>query len=100
MEKKFDKYFIASLKRAAQDVSPLIRRREKLYEKMSEINAEIVEIEDQINGRDSYIKSKTGGYGVLDLVERVVENNVSKWVLRYPETIIPTEDSPVPHIDI
>ena len=42
MDNKFNKFFIASLKRTAMNVSPLIRKKQKLEET---INAKLAEIE-------------------------------------------------------
>lgn len=100
MKKEFTKFFVASLKRTAQNVSPLLKREQKLREEIKNINAELALIEEQIEVYDAPIKLTTGGYGVEDLVERVVESTdkvdkngntikITKWVLKYPDTVIP-----------
>jgi hypothetical protein len=106
-KKEFSKFFIGSLKRTAQNVSPLVIKKQKLIAKKSEINAELELLQSQIEQFEAPIKDVTGGYGTEDLVERVVETTdkvdkdgkpikVTKWCLRYPETIIPIiEETPI-----
>lgn len=104
-KKEFSKFFIGSLKRTAQNVSPLVIKKQKLIAKKSEIDAELELLQSQIEQFEAPIKDVTGGYGTEDLVERVVETTdkvdkdgkpvkVTKWCLRYPETIIPIEEVP------
>ena len=101
MEKKeFSKFFVGTLKRTAQNVSPLVIKKQKLLAKKNEIDAELEFIQEQIEQYEAPIKKVTGGYGTEDLIERVVEATdktdkngnvvkVTKWNLRYPETIVP-----------
>ena len=101
MEKKeFSKFFVGTLKRTAQNVSPLVIKKQKLIAKKNEIDAELEFIQEQIEQYEAPIKKVTGGYGTEDLIERVVEATdktdkngnvvkVTKWNLRYPETIVP-----------
>ena len=102
-KKEFSKFFVASLKRTAMNVSPLVRRKQKLQAEIAEKQAEIDSIQTQLDGYEAPIKEATGGYTTEDLVERVVELNgktdkdgnpckVTKWNLKYPETIIPVEE--------
>ena len=99
-EKKFDKFFVANLKRTAQMVSPAVREKQKLQKSIEEEQARIAELDAQINALDGHIKEVTGGYGVEDLIIRNVINTgktdkdgkpikITKWELRYPETIVP-----------
>lgn len=101
-KKVFDKFFVANLKRTAQMVSPMVRRKQKLIEEMSKIQSEIETLDTQIKGMDGHFREITGGYGVEDLIERVVEDTgkkdkdgnpvkYTKWVLKYPETIVPED---------
>lgn len=104
MEKKeFSKFFVASLKRTAQNVSPLVRRKQKLQAEITEREREIEEIQVQLDTYEAPIKAATGGFGTEDLVVRVVEVTdkvdkdgkpvkVTKWNLKYPETIVPVCD--------
>ena len=101
-KKEFSKFFVASLKRTAQNVSPLVRRKQKLQAEIAERQAEIDSIQTQLDGFEAPIKEATGGYTTEDLIERVVEVTskmdkdgnpvkVTKWNLKYPETIVPVE---------
>ena len=100
MKKEFSKFFIASLKRTAMNVSPLVRRKQKLLAEIAEREEELKSIQMQIETFETPIKEVTGGYGTEDLVVRVVEITdkldkdgkpikQTKWNLRYPETIVP-----------
>lgn len=101
MEKKeFSKFFVGTLKRTAQNVSPLVIKKQKLLAKKNEIDSELEFIQEQIEQYEAPIKKVTGGYGTEDLIERVVEATdktdkngnvvkVTKWNLKYPDTIVP-----------
>lgn len=102
MEKKkeFSKFFVASLKRTAQNVNPLVRRKNKLLAQIGEMREELTSIQAQIEGYQIPIKEATGGYTTEDLVERVVTETakldkdgkpikMTQYVLKYPETIVP-----------
>lgn len=105
MEKKeFSKFFVGTLKRTAQNVSPLVIKKQKLLAKKNEIDTELEFIQEQIEQYEAPIKKVTGGYGTEDLIERVVEATdktdkngnvvkVTKWNLRYPETIVPPTEN-------
>lgn len=99
-EKEFNKFFVASLKRTAQNVSPLVRRKQKLNEEIADRQKELESIQKQIEVYQAPIKEATGGFGVEDLVVRTVEITdkldkegkpvkITKWSLKYPETIVP-----------
>lgn len=103
-KKKFDKFFVANLKRTAQMVSPMVKEKQKLQGIISESMERIAVLDSQIAKLDSNIR-ETCGYGVEELIERVVytthkldkDNNpvevkTVKWELKYPETIIPVEE--------
>ena len=101
-KKEFSKFFIASLKRTAQNVSPLVRRKQKLQAEIAEREEELKSIQIQIDAHEAPIKEATDGYGTEDLVIRTVEVTdkldkdgkpvkVTKWNLRYPETIVPVK---------
>lgn len=108
MEKKeFSKFFVGTLKRTAQNVSPLVIKKQKLLAKKNEIDAELEFIQEQIEQYEAPIKKVTGGYGTEDLIERVVEATdktdkngnvvkVTKWNLRHPETIVPLPEHAEP----
>jgi ribosomal protein L9 len=103
-KKEFSKFFIASLKRTAQNVSPLVRRKQKLQAEIAEREEELKSIQIQIDAHEAPIKEATDGYGTEDLVIRTVEVTdkldkdgkpvkVTKWNLKYPETIVPVEEA-------
>lgn len=104
MKKEFSKFFVASLKRTAQNVSPLVRRKQKLQAEIADREEELKSIQVQLDTYEAPIKEATGGYGTEDLVVRTVEVTdkvdkdgkpvkVTKWNLRYPETIVPVEEN-------
>jgi len=106
MEKKeFSKFFIASLKRTAQNVGPLTRRKEKVMAEIANLNTELQSLNAQIDAYQGPIKEATGGYTTEDLVERVVELTgkldkdgkpikMTKWVLKYPDSVVPPTEVP------
>lgn len=120
MKKEFSKFFVASLKRTAQNVSPLVRRKQKLQAEIAEREEELKSIQVQLDTYEAPIKEATAiygkdaegntilikeGYTTEDLVVRTVEVTdkvdkdgkpvkVTKWNLRYPETIVPVEEDP------
>lgn len=102
-EKKFDKFFVANLKRTAQMVSPMVREKQKLQAEVAAKNARISVLEAQIESLDGHIRRECD-FGVEDLVvRRVVDTGkidkdgrpikVTKWELKYPETIVPPTDN-------
>lgn len=109
--KKFDKFFVANLKRTAQMVSPSVREKQKLQKEIDEHEARIAELDAQIAVLDGQIKKITGGFGVEDLVVRNIIDTgkidkdgkpikVTKWELKYPQTIIPDWNVPMEQEDI
>lgn len=98
-EKKYDKFFVANLKRTAQMVGPMVREKQKLQAEVNAKNMRIASLDAQIESLDGHIRRETG-YGVEDLIVREVVATgkfdkdgkpvkVTKWNLRYPETIVP-----------
>ena len=93
MKKDFNKYFVATLKRTAASLSKELRDKEKFTAKIAEMQAELEKIDKKIELYDAPIKLETGGYGVEDLVVKVVNpNGTTKWELKYPDTVIPNND--------
>lgn len=98
---KFTKFQVAQLKRTAQNVNQMVRRKETIVKNLNELNAELLQIQAQIDGWQSPIKMVFDGYTTEDLVEKVVTTTdkvdpktgknikVTKFVLKYPETIVP-----------
>lgn len=98
---KFTKFQIAQLKRTAQNVSQMVRRKETITKNLAELNAELQQINMQISGWQAPIKVVFDGYTTEDLVEKQINDTgkvdpktgkpikVTKFVLKYPETVIP-----------
>lgn len=102
MKKQFSKFQIASLKRTAQNVYPLVREREKLVKILRETAEKLENIKLQLDAYQAPIKAATGGFTTDDLIVREVidtgkldknGNPIKQTVfkLKYPETIIPQD---------
>ena len=98
--KKFSKFEIATIKRTAQSVNPMVSKKAKLEEQISALQAEYDQLNTIQEQYEASIKTMTGGYGTEDLVDKVIETTsavdkngkpikVTKYVLKYPETVIP-----------
>ena len=101
-EKKFDKFFVANLKRTAQMVSPMVREKAKLLADIEEKQNRVATLDAQIESLDSHIRQECG-YGVEQLITRKVVDTgkvdkdgkpvkVTKWELNFPETIVPPQE--------
>ena len=99
-EKKFTKFELARIKRTAQNVDQYVTKKNKLVAKVAEMQAEIDELQQLIDMSDAPVKLTTGGYGVEQLVRKVVtptdkldkNGNIIKqtsYEFIYPDTIIP-----------
>lgn len=100
MEKKFTKFELARIKRIAQNVDQYVTKKNKLVAKVAKMNAEIEKLQQFIDISDAPVKLTTGGYGVEQLVKKVVtptdkfDKNgnlikVTTFEFIYPETILP-----------
>ena len=101
MEKKvFTKFEKARIKRTAQNVDQYVSKKNKLVEQIAEKQAELENIQQMIDLSDAPVKLMTGGYGVEDLVRKVVtptdkldkNGNIIKntsYELIYPDTVVP-----------
>ena len=98
--KKFSKFEIATIKRTAQNVNPMVSRKAKIKEQINALQAEYEQLDTMQEQYETSIKTMTGGYSAEDLVEKVIETTgavdkngkpvkVTKYVLKYPETVIP-----------
>lgn len=107
-EKKFDKFFVANLKRTAQMVSPMVREKVKLLTDIEEKQNRVAILDAQIESLDSHIRQECG-YGVEQLITRKVVDTgkvdkdgkpvkVTKWELNFPETIVPPQEQPVDEV--
>lgn len=93
MEKKFNSLQVASMRRTAANVFQYTTKRDKLIEKLNKIQKEVDEINEMIRVADYPTVQITGGYTSEDLFvrEKVEGSSVHKFVLKYPDTIIPVE---------
>lgn len=98
--RKFSKFEIATIKRTAQSVNPMVSKKAKLKEQIDALQAEYNQLNTMQEQYEASIKTMTGGYGTEDLVDKVIETTsavdkngkpikVTKYVLKYPETVIP-----------
>ena len=98
--RKFRKFEIATIKRTAQSVNPMVSKKAKLKEQIDALQAEYDQLNTMQEQYEASIKTMTGGYGTEDLVDKVIETTsavdkngkpikVTKYVLKYPETVIP-----------
>ncbi len=94
MEKKFSKFDIASIKRTAANCSKYRTQKEKNNEKIAALQAENEKLQNVIDKWDAPIKELTG-FGVEELTVRVVnpKTNAATFVLKYPETVVPVEET-------
>lgn len=99
-EKKFTKFELARIKRTAQNVDQYVTKKNKLAAKVAEMQREINELQQLIDMSDAPVKLTTGGYGVEQLVRKVVtptdkldkNGNIIKqtsYEFIYPDTIVP-----------
>ena len=100
MEKKFTKFELARIKRTAQNVEQFVTKKNKLSAKVAEMNEEISKLQELIDLSDAPVKLMTGGYGVEQLVKKVItptdkldkKGNIMKttsYEFIYPDTIVP-----------
>lgn len=101
MEKKeFTKFEKARIKRTAQNVNQYVAKKNKLVEEVQKKQEEINQLQQMIDLSDAPIKLMTGGYGVEDLVKKVItptdKLNKDGVIIKqttyefiYPETIVP-----------
>ena len=98
--RKFSKFEIATIKRTAQSVNPMVSKKAKLKEQIDALQAEYDQLNTMQEQYEASIKTMTGGYSTEDLVDKVIETTsavdkngkpikVTKYVLKYPETVIP-----------
>ena len=98
--KKFTKFELARLKRTAQNVDQFITKKNKLIAKIAELQAELDDINKQIELTDAPTVAMTGGYGTEQIIKKVVtptdklnnNGNIIKqttFEFIYHETIIP-----------
>lgn len=98
-KKEFTKFELARLKRTAQNVEGFLKQKNKLEAKKAEIEAELENVNQQIELTDAPTVAMTG-YHTEDIIKKVVtptdqvdkNGNVIKKVtfeFIYPDTIVP-----------
>lgn len=101
--KEFSKFEIATIKRTAQNVAPLVRRKTKIKEQIAKLQEEYDLLNTQQLQWEQAIVTMTGGYTTEDLVDKVIETTnsvdkdgnpikVTKYVLKYPDTVVPVQE--------
>ena len=101
MAKTFTMREIAQIKRTAQNVAPMVTKREKLLSKISALQLEVATLDKQIDAWEIAVKAMTNGFTSSDLINRVIKESVSEdgkvtktvtYELKFPETVIPVLD--------
>lgn len=98
--RKFSKFEIATIKRTAQNVNPMVTKKAKIREQINALQAEYDQLDTMQEQYEASIKTMTGGYSTDDLVEKIIEITsaldkngkpikVTKYVLKYPDTVVP-----------
>lgn len=98
--KEFSKFEIATIKRTAQNVAPLVRRKTKIKEQIAKLQEEYDLLNTQQLQWEQAIITMTNGYTTEDLVDKVTEATnsvdkdgnpvkITKYVLKYPDTVVP-----------
>ena len=104
MVKEFSKFEIAAIKRTAQNVDKYVSNKNKLLAKKAKIEAELVVLQSMIEGWQEPIKNMTGGFTTEDLVVKNIDksgdNPITKYELRFPDTIIPPADVLDPEVPV
>lgn len=101
--KKFTSTQIAQIKRTAQNVAKYTTQKERLLAKINQLKAELEMTQGMIDGWQGPIKLMTGGFTTEELINRVVthtdkdgkEATITKYELKYPETVLPVEKAAV-----
>ena len=100
--KTFTTREIAQIKRTAQNVAPIVAKRERVYGKIKALYTELEVLDAQIDAWETAVKAMTNGFTTNDLVDRVVnetttaEGKVVKavtYILKFPDTVVPAESS-------
>lgn len=109
--KKFTKFEIATIKRTAQNVSPMVSKKRKIAAQMIALKEEYDNLAKMQEQYEASIRTMTGGFSTEDLVNKVVETTnsldkngnpvkITKFVLKYPDTVVPpTEEIPTQKVE-
>lgn len=102
--KEFSKFEIAVIKRTAQNVNPMVTKKNKIKKQIAALSEEYDTLDKMQEQYEASIKTMTGGYSTEDLVDKVIKDTgkvdkdgkpikVTQYILKYPETIIPGADA-------
>lgn len=101
MANKFNKFYAQILKLKAASADPYLKKKAILVEKIEKINEEyemkkqqalqklqeeLKEVQKGIDDINNIVRSETG-YSIEDLCYK----EGKKWMLKYPETVVPVE---------
>ena len=104
MVKEFSKFEIAAIKRTAQNVDKYVSNKNKLLAKKAKIEADLVMAQSMIDGWQEPIKAMTGGFTTEDLVVKTIDksgdNPVTKYELKFPDTVVPPADVIDPQVPV
>lgn len=98
--KTFTTREIAQIKRTAQNVAPIVAKRERVYAKIKSLYTELEVLDTQIDAWETAVKAMTNGFTTNDLVDRVVNETTTAdgkvvktvtYVLKFPDTVVPAE---------
>ena len=78
MKKSISTRQFASVKRIAMNVNPLVVRKQKIINKVNELVDELHQIDNEIKGHETGIKSITGGMSSEQLIVKTVTDKVDK----------------------
>lgn len=96
---KYSQLEKTAIKRIAQNVYSLEEKKSLLVKKINILEDEILKINDVINQFETPLKSITeSDYKSIDLVEKITSKNkqgitVSRYTFRFPDTILPLDES-------
>lgn len=78
MKKSISTRQFASVKRVAMNVNPLVVRKQKIINKVNELVDELHQIDNEIKGHETGIKSITGGMSSEQLIVKTVTDKIDK----------------------
>ena len=98
--KEFSKFEIAVIKRTAQNVNPMVTKKNKIRKQIAALSEEYDTLDKMQEQYEASIKTMTGGYSTEDLVDKVIKDTgkvdkdgkpikVTQYILKYPKIIIP-----------
>ena len=103
--KTFNKIQIAAIKRTAMNVAQFVTKKENIDKKIAALEEEKKALQPMIDAFQGPVKEMTGGYTTEDLVIKKAEKTGKidpktgkegisyRYVLKYPETVIPVEEA-------